>query len=82
MKIAGHCIRHPELPEHPLIIWEHIQSKANRGRRSLNYVDMLRKYTGLLEKQELRTIMLDRNIWREFSNTDARIEYQQDHHQN
>ena len=36
IKMAGHCIRHPELSAHPLITWEPKQVKANRGRRRLN----------------------------------------------
>ena len=48
MIIAGHCIRHPELSTYPLIFWEPIKCKANRGRRRLNYVDVLKKDTGLL----------------------------------
>ena len=32
MRMAGHCIRHPELYTHPLILWEPTQGKANRGR--------------------------------------------------
>ena len=47
--MAGHYIRHPELSAHPLIIWQHTQGKANRGRR-YNYVNMLRKESGLLGK--------------------------------
>ena len=53
--MAGHCIRHPELLAQPLILWEPTQSKANRGHRYLNYVDMLIKDTGLLEKLQIRT---------------------------
>ena len=77
--MAGYCIRHPELSVHPLILWESTQGKANRGRRRLNYADKLRKDTGLLEKQEIRTNMLDRDVWRELLNTDARVEDQQYH---
>ena len=33
MRMAGHCIRHPELSIHPLILWEPTQGKANLGRR-------------------------------------------------
>ena len=77
--MAGYCIRHPELSVHPLILWEPTQGKANRGRRRLNYEDKLRKYTGFLEKQEIRTNMLDRYVWRELLNTDARVEDQQYH---
>ena len=64
--MAGH-IRHPELSTHPLILWESTQGKANRGRRRLNYVDVLKKDTGLLDKEEIRTSMLDRDIWRELT---------------
>ena len=47
--MAGHCIRHPELSTHQLIVWEPTQGIANRGRRRLNYIDMLKKDTGILE---------------------------------
>ena len=40
--MTGHCIRHPELSIHPLILWKPAQGKANRGRRRLNYVDVLK----------------------------------------
>ena len=43
--MAGHCIWHPELSKHPLILWEPTQGKANSGRRRLNYVDVLKKDT-------------------------------------
>ena len=85
--MAGHCIRHPELSVHQFIIWETTQGKANIGRRRLNYVDMLRIYTRLLDKQEIRTSMLEhihqiyieRDVWRQLSNTDDRVEDQQGH---
>ena len=78
MRMAGHCIRHPELSTHPLMLWEPTQGKANRGRRRSNYVDVLKKYTGILEKEEIRISMLDRDIWRELNHTDARVD-DQDH---
>ena len=70
--MAGHCILHQELSTHPLILWEPTQGKANRGHRRLNYVDVLKKITGLLEKEEIKTSMLDRDILRELTHTDAR----------
>ena len=81
MRMAGHCIRHSELSTHPLTVWEPTQGKANRGRRRLNYVDVLTKDTGLLEKEEIRTSMLDRDIRRELTRTDARVD-DRDHRQN
>ena len=43
--MAGQCIRNHELSAQPLILWEPIgcvytQSKVNRSRQRLNYVDM------------------------------------------
>ena len=51
MKMAEHCVRHPELSVHPLILWEPSQGKASRGRRKLRNVDMLKKDCGLHEKE-------------------------------
>ena len=64
MKMAGYCVRHPELSVHPLILWEPSRCKASRGRRRISYVDMLKKDCRLHEKEEIRTSMLDRDIWR------------------
>ena len=61
MRMAGHCVRHLELSTHQLILREPTQGKAKRGRRRLNYVDVFKKDTGLLEKEEIRT-MIDRDI--------------------
>ena len=47
---------------------------ANRGRRRFNYVDVLKKDTGLLEKEEIRTGMLDRYIRQELTHTDSRVD--------
>ena len=77
--MAEHFMRHPTLSAYPLILWETTQGKANRGRRRLNCVDMLRKYTGLIQKKDIITIMLGRYVWRELSNTDSQVEDQQDH---
>ena len=74
MKMAGHCVRHPELSVHLLILWEPSQGKASRGSRRISYVDMLKKDCGLHEKEEIRTSMLDRDVWRKMCHTDARVD--------
>ena len=38
IKMAAHYIRHPELSAHPLIVWEPIRCKDNRGRIRLYYI--------------------------------------------
>ena len=71
MIMAGHCIRHPELSTHPLILWEPTHGKANRGRQRLNYVDVLKKDT---KKEDIITSILDRDIYRELTHTYARVD--------
>ena len=63
-----------ELSDHPLILWEPSHGKASRGRRRISYVDMLKKDCGLHEKEEIRTSMLDRDVWRKLCHTDARVD--------
>ena len=74
MTMAGHCVRHPELSVHPLNLWEPSQGKASRGRRRISYVDILKKDCGLHEKEEIRTSILDRDVWRKLCHTDARVD--------
>ena len=76
--VAGQLV---SLPLYLHTVWEPTQGKANRGRRRLNYVDVFKKDTGLLEKEEIRTSMLDRDIWRDLTHTDARVD-DRDHPRN
>ena len=60
---AGHCVRHLELATSPTILWEPTWGTASSGRRCLSFVDMLKRDTGLASAEELRSCMLDRDIW-------------------
>ena len=82
MRMAGHCVRHPELSTTLLILWEPTHRSANRGRRRLTYVDMLRKDIGLADKQDIRNCMMDIDVWRKLCYTDSRDEDWQDHPRN
>ena len=64
LKLAGHCIRHPEEIAHKLVLWEPTTGKRSKGRKRLTYVDMLKKDTDLETTADLRTAMNDRNIWK------------------
>ena len=33
MRLAGHCVRHPELAVSPLVLWEPINGNRSKGRR-------------------------------------------------
>ena len=48
----------------------------------LKYFIILIKFTGLLDNLDIRTLMLDRDIWRDLSNTNSRVEDQQDYSRN
>ena len=64
LKLAGHCVRHPELAACPTILWEPKQGTASRGRRRLTFVDQLKRDTGLTTAEELHSCMVDRDCWR------------------
>ena len=70
LKIAGHCIRHPELLVSDLVSWEPMHGRAQQGRPRQSYLSMLLKEVGTNSKEELRTLMRDRDIWRGLSGVD------------
>jgi len=72
LKLAGHCVRHPEILANDLVTWEpgagHGETK--RGRPKQSYLSMLLRDVGTNSKEELRTLMRDRDIWRGISAVD------------
>ena len=67
MKLAGHCIRHPDVTASTLVLWQPTKGKVSRGRPPVNYIDNLKDDAGVEEVGELRTVMQDRLLWRERS---------------
>ena len=67
MRLAGHLIRHPEEAAHETVLWEPLHGNPKRGApsSSMNYVKLLKKDTGLDNVSEIRTVMEDRDGWRE-----------------
>ena len=72
LKLVGHCIRHPEILANDLVMWEpevgHGETK--RGRPKQSYLNTLLRDVGINSKEELRTLMRDRDIWRGISSVD------------
>ena len=64
MRLAGHCVRHPEEMAHNLVMWKPTEGRRNRGARRKTYVDNLLEDTGLNNIEELRTLMGNREGWR------------------
>ena len=42
LRLAGHCVRHPELEASKLVHWAPQQGKSNRGRKRIGYIDNLK----------------------------------------
>ena len=72
LKLAGHCVRHPEILANDLVLWEPEvgNGEIKRGRPKQSYPSMLLRDVGTKTKEELRTLMRDRDVWREVSTVD------------
>ena len=72
LKLAGHCVRHPEILANDLVTWEPEAGigETKRGRPRQSYLDTLLRDVGIKTKEELRTLMRDRDIWRGISSVD------------
>ena len=64
MRLAGHCVWHPELAASQLILWEPKHGERGSGRPKTTYVDTLKRDAGLSSTSELKTLMEDRDQWR------------------
>ena len=64
MQLAGHCFRHKELPASDLILWAPVHGMRTRGRRRINYIDVLKRDTGVENEGELAMSMTNRDVWR------------------
>ena len=64
MRLAGHCVRHPELAASSLILWEPKHGSRNQGRPAATYVDTLKRDTGLSSTSEIQTLMSNRDLWK------------------
>ncbi|KAI8500943.1 hypothetical protein Bbelb_210380 [Branchiostoma belcheri] len=60
MKIAGHCIRHPDILASSLVLWEPLKGKRSRGRPRVTFLDNLRKDTNLQDTREIKKAMEDK----------------------
>ena len=64
LKLAGHCVRHPEEVASNLVLWQPSQGKPNRGRKRKTYLDNLMSDTNMESVDDLRSLMKDRDLWR------------------
>ena len=64
MRLPGHIMRHETEVSNKLLLWQ-ADGRRKRGRRSKNYIDNLLEDTGLADINELKTLMKDRDRWKE-----------------
>ena len=64
LRLAGHCIRHPEEIANKLVLWEPLDGTRNRGPQKTTYVDNLLRDTGIENSLELPSLMEDRVEWK------------------
>ena len=72
MALASHCVRHPEVPANgnSLAFREPTQGQESGAicENFNTYIDvLLKKDAGMENREELATLMLNRNEWREVS---------------
>ena len=67
MKLAGHCIRHPDLSAPSLALWDPTKGALNRGKPALTYIDNLCRDLEVEDVDEIRSAMNNRGRWRELS---------------
>ena len=68
LKLAGHLMRHPEEMASSIVLWQPSIGTTNRGRKAVDYIDLLKRDTCLDNIAELQTAMYDRQVWRDFVN--------------
>ena len=67
LKLAGHCIRHPELSASTLVLWQPTIGAPRTGRPAVTYVDNLCSDLEVEDVDEIKTAMYNRMQWRELS---------------
>ena len=66
MRLAGHCIRHPDTIANLDLFWMPKHGKKGRGRPKKTFIDNIKEDTGLDDLEEIRSIMMDRKLWRAY----------------
>ena len=65
LRFAGHCFRAENQPVTNLLFWSPNQGKRGQGNSFKTYLKQIREDTNLLNENEIKAIMADRNLWRQ-----------------
>ena len=67
LHVAGHCLRQPNAIASKLVLWQLSVERVSRGRQPIDsYIDNIKRDTSLDSVSEIRSAMLDRNVWKDF----------------
>ena len=66
LRLAGHCVRHEEEIASQFVLWQPSHGHVNRGRKPVDYIDLLKRDTGIDTTEDLQSAMNDRDVWRRF----------------
>ena len=68
LRLAGHCVRHTKEISSQLVLWQHVRGNEGRGRKTTDFINVIKRDTNLDSIEDIRNMMLDGNWWREFVN--------------
>ena len=60
LRIAGHCVRHPEEEASKVVLWQPARGTTNRGRGHFTFIDTLIQGCCLESVSEIKTTMMDK----------------------
>ena len=64
LRLAGHCLRHPEEIASHLVLWQPTIGSTSRGRKATTFVNPLKILETYLDSiQEIKTAAMDRRTW-------------------
>ena len=63
LRLARHCLRHPEEIASHLVLWQPAIGSTSRGRKATTFVNTLKRDTYLESIQEIKVAAVDRRTW-------------------
>ena len=73
LKLAGHCHRAKKEIVSQLLFWHPRHGSSKRGRPLKSYVDVLLEDTGLYNQEEIKSLMNNREEWKELIARDRKL---------
>ena len=63
LRLARHCLRHPEEIASHLVLWQPTTGSTSRGRKATTFVNILKRDTYMESIQEIKTAAMYRRTW-------------------